>query len=51
VIHGSNKNNSDKDRVGLVMSFRGSKAKVDIKRWNAYQKNLKTNLNHLVRAE
>ncbi len=50
VIHGSNKNNSDNDRVGLVMSFKGLKAKVDIKSWNTYQKNLKINLNHLAKA-
>ena len=50
VIHGSNKNYSNNDRVGLVMSFKGIKAKVDIKRWNKYQKNLKLNLNHLAQA-
>ena len=44
VIHGSNKNNSNNDRIGLVMSFKGLKAKVDIKRWNKYQKNLNTEL-------
>ena len=50
MIHGSNKNYSNNDRVGLVMSFKGIKAKVDIKRWNKYQKNLKLNLNHLAKA-
>ena len=47
VIHGSNKNNSNLDRVGLVMSFKGAKAKVNLKNWKKYQKNLKKNLNHL----
>lgn len=50
VIHGSNKNNSNKDRIGLVMSFRGLKAKVNIKRWKEYQKKLKINLNHLAQV-
>ena len=50
VIHGSKKNNSNKDRIGLVMSYKGSKAKVDTKGWNKYQKNLKLNLNHLAKA-
>lgn len=46
VIHGSNKNNSNKDRIGLVMSFKGQKAKVNIKGWREYQKKLKINLGH-----
>ena len=47
VIHGSNKNSSNKDRIGLVMSFKGLKAKVDMKNWQKYQRNLKKNLNYL----
>lgn len=47
VIHGSNRNNSNQDRVGLVMSFKGAKAKVNLNSWKKYQKNLKKNLNHL----
>lgn len=44
VIHGSNANKSNLDRVGLVMSFKNVKAKVDKKGWNAYQKELQKNL-------
>jgi ectoine hydroxylase-related dioxygenase (phytanoyl-CoA dioxygenase family) len=44
VVHGSNKNNSNSDRIGLVMSFKSKKAKIDKKGWNVYQRKLKKNL-------
>ena len=47
VIHGSDKNNSNFDRIGLVMSFKNKKAKIDKKGWDMYQKKLKKNLSLL----
>ena len=47
VIHGSNANKSNNDRVGLVMSFKNNKAKINKKGWILYQKKLKENLNFL----
>ena len=43
VMHGSNENKSNFNRVGLVMSFKSFKAKVDKKGWLKYQKHLKEN--------
>ena len=43
VIHGSNDNKSNTDRIGLVMSFKDKKAKVDKKGWLKYQAKLKIN--------
>ena len=47
VIHGSNFNKSKFDRIGLVMSFKNKKAKIDKKGWVNYQKKLKINLKYL----
>ncbi len=47
VIHGSNANKSKFDRVGLVMSFKQSNAKVNKKGWKLYQNRLKKNLSFL----
>ena len=47
VIHGSNPNKSNLDRIGIVMSFKNKKAKIDMKKWREYQKKLKKNLNFL----
>ena len=47
VLHGSKENKSQKDRLGLVMSFKNKKAKVDKKRWLDYQYQLKKNLKFL----
>ena len=44
IIHGSDKNKSTKDRVGLVISYKSKKAKVDKKGWHRYQNRLKKNL-------
>ncbi len=43
IIHGSNINKSTSDRVGLVMSFKNKKSKVDRKGWLKYQAKLKKN--------
>lgn len=47
VAHGSNANKSNKDRVGVVLSFKNINAKVDKVGWNSYQKQLKKNLKAL----
>ena len=44
ILHGSNENRSQKDRLGLVMSFKNKNAKVDKKKWLQYQYKLKKNL-------
>tara|TARA_B100000575_G_scaffold288319_1_gene288130 strand:- start:640 stop:1398 length:759 start_codon:yes stop_codon:yes gene_type:complete len=44
VIHGSKKNNSNKDRVGFVVSFKGKNSKIDNSRLEIYKQNLKNNL-------
>jgi phytanoyl-CoA hydroxylase len=50
VAHGSNKNISNLDRVGLVISYKAKGAKVDKEGWHRYQKNLKKNLNFLKKS-
>ena len=45
VIHGSGKNNSNKDRVGFVVSYKGKNSKIDNIRLKIHKKNLKSNLN------
>ena len=47
VIHGSFPNKSKYNRVGLVVSYKGLKSKIDIHKSNQYKKNLKKNLNSL----
>ena len=47
VAHGSNKNISNLDRVGLVISYKARGAKVDRDGWYRYQKSLKKNLKFL----
>ena len=50
VAHGSNKNISNLDRVGLVISYKARGAKVDKDGWSRYQKDLKMNLKFLKKA-
>ena len=47
VAHGSNKNLSNLDRVGVVISYKAKGAKVDKVGWNKYQNQLKKNLQYL----
>ncbi len=47
VIHGSNQNKSNTDRVGLVMSFKNRNAKISKIGWRNYQKKLKKNLSFI----
>lgn len=44
VIHGSEKNNSNRDRVGVVLSFMKTDAKIDKIKLNEYKKKVKKNL-------
>ena len=44
VIHGSAKNNSNKDRVGFVVSYKGKNSKIDNIRLKIHKQNLKNNL-------
>ena len=44
IIHGSDQNKSIKDRVGLVLSYKSKKAKLNKKGWNRYQNRLRKNL-------
>jgi len=50
VAHGSKKNLSNLDRIGLVISFKAKGAKVDKKGLDRYQIQLKKNLEHLKNA-
>ena len=47
VAHGSDKNISNLDRVGLVINYKARGAKVDKDSWSRYQKDLKKNLKFL----
>ena len=47
IIHGSEKNYSDENRVGLTISYASSKAKIDIIKLRRYKNNLKKNLEKL----
>lgn len=47
VIHGSLKNVSNKDRVGLAVSFMSKNAKFDQIKLDNYKKNIKKNLNKI----
>ncbi len=44
VIHGSARNNSNKDRIGFVVSYRGKNSKIDNIRLKIHKQNLKNNL-------
>ena len=44
VVHGSNPNKSNKDRIGLVIGYKGVGAKVDIKKLKKYNKLVKRNI-------
>ncbi len=44
VIHGSAKNLSNRDRIGVVISFKKKTAKYDLKKLKIYKKNVKKNL-------
>ena len=41
IIHGSKRNNSNSDRIGLVISYKGSSAVIDKKKLKSYRKKLK----------
>ena len=43
VMHGSKENKSKLNRVGIVMSYKSIKAKIDKKGWFNYQQKLKKN--------
>ena len=47
IAHGSEKNLSNLDRIGLVISYKAKGAIVDKKGWNRYQLKLKKNLKYL----
>ena len=47
VIHGSNKNNSKFERMGVVISYIDKNAKLDLKKLNLYKKKLKKSLKKL----
>ena len=51
VIHGSLKNVSNKDRVGLAVSFMSKNAKSDQIKLNNYKKNIKKNLNKIYNSK
>ncbi len=44
VIHGSNKNTSNLDRIGFVVSYKSKKAKIDNAKLKSYEDNVKKNL-------
>ena len=47
VMHGSKKNNSNLDRVGLVISYKGKNSKTDKKKIKNYKNQLRKNLKFL----
>ena len=47
VIHGSSKNKSNKDRIGLVISYIGKRAKINKKKVKEYRKLVEINLRNL----
>jgi len=47
IIHGSYSNKSNKDRIGLVLSFKGAKSKYDNKKISEYRMKLKKSLNKI----
>ena len=44
VVHGSGPNKSNKDRIGLVIGYKSTKAKINKKKVVNYKKNLKKNI-------
>ena len=44
IIHGSNPNKSNKDRVGLVIGYKGIRAKIDNKKLKKYNRLVKKNI-------
>jgi len=47
VVHGSESNKSNKDRLGLVIGYKSTKAKVNKKKFTKYEKNLKKHISFL----
>ena len=47
IIHGSYSNKSNKDRIGLVLSFKAAKSKYDNKKISEYKRKLKKSLNKI----
>ncbi len=47
VIHGSDINKSNYDRVGMVMSFKGKNSKYDKNKLSMYKKNIRINLSKI----
>ena len=47
IIHGSKRNNSNLDRIGLVISYKGNSAVIDRKKLKSYRKKVIKNLNFL----
>jgi len=47
VVHGSSQNKSNKDRVGLVISYKGKSARLNLKSYKNYKKMLKKNISFL----
>ena len=45
IVHGSNKNTSNKSRVGLTMRFIGKSSKINISAKKRYEEKLKKQLN------
>jgi len=50
IIHGSNLNKSSKDRVGLVISYKSLKAKINKAKLSQYRKLVKRNIAYLRKA-
>jgi len=50
VIHGSLKNISNRDRIGLAISFMSKNAKLDISKIKLYKKNLNKNLKKIYKS-
>ena len=51
VIHGSGKNNSNKDRVGFVVSYKAKKSKIDNLKLKIHKDKLKSNLNMIYKND
>ena len=47
IIHGSSPNKSNKDRIGLVISYKNTRARLDKKRFNKHSKVVTKNINYL----
>ena len=44
IVHGSKKNKSNKDRIGLVISYKGKSAKIDKRKLKLYRLSVKKNI-------